>query len=180
MARVAIVFGLLLCGLSPAGMIATMTKDPIQFVPLMLGIPILFCGVVGLNPHRRRLSLWTAVIIGLIGVVTGVTEGIYMGVQRIDGDMVDPVGWKLALAMTWVCAIFVAVLLVGLMRMRRARKNLLKQWMVPPVIDNVASLDAAVDDLPDAPVHRLVTDDQMPMHPVGSSPHDSPAPTNPS
>lgn len=160
MARVAIVFGLLLCGLSPAGMIATMTKDPVQFIPLMLGIPILFCGVVGLNPHRRRLSIWTAVAIGLIGVVVGVIEGVFMGVQRIDGEMIDPVGWRLTLAMTWLCVLFVAISLVGLMRTRRIRKELLKQLKADASRTDPPSTTAD-DDLPDAPVHRLVTDEPM-------------------
>lgn len=165
MARVAIVFGLLLCGLSPAGMVATMTKNPVQFIPMMLGIPILFCGVVGLNPHRRRLSVWTAVIIGLIGVVVGVTEGVFMGVQRIDGEMIDPVGWRLTLAMTWLCVMFVAISLIGLMRTRRIRKELLKQLKAG------ASKSAADDDdLPEAPVHRLVTEEQLPMQPAGFDP----------
>ncbi len=167
MARIAIVFGLLLCGLSVAGMVATMIKDPVQFMPLLLGIPILFCGVVGLNPHRRRLSLWTAVIVGLIGVAMGVTEGIFMGVQRIDGEIVNPVGWRLTLVMTWLCVIFVVVTVIGMARARRGRKAELKR-MANESIRAATTNESGDDDLPDAPVHRLATDEAMPMQSVAS------------
>ena len=63
MARTAIVFGLLLCGLTLYGLFASMLKSPLQFVPLMFGIPVFLCGIVGLNPHRQRLASFIAAII---------------------------------------------------------------------------------------------------------------------
>ena len=57
MARVGIIFGLLLCGLTIAGLVGTTVKSTILFIPMMIGIPTLFCGVVALNPHRRKHAM---------------------------------------------------------------------------------------------------------------------------
>ena len=79
MDRVSIVFGLLLCGLSAVGMIASITKDPVQFIPIMIGIPVLFCGVVSLNPHRRRLAMRLAATVTATGGVLGIVMVAFRG-----------------------------------------------------------------------------------------------------
>ncbi len=119
MARVGIVFGLLLCGLSVIGMLATVNKDPTQFVPLMLGIPILFCGVVALNPHRRRLAMQSAAATGVLGIVVGFVQAVVIGVRWSDGEPVGDLGWKLITAMTWLCATFSVICVILLLRSRR-------------------------------------------------------------
>jgi hypothetical protein len=72
MARAGIVFGLILCGITIAGLVASSTKAPTQFYPMMLGIPILFLGVVALNPHRRRFAMMVASLIAILGGVLGI------------------------------------------------------------------------------------------------------------
>ena len=69
MARVGIVFGLLLCGLTVVGMVGTTVKSPMQFIPMMLGVPILFSGVVALNPHRRKHAMHAASAVAILGAV---------------------------------------------------------------------------------------------------------------
>ncbi|MEM8669628.1 MAG: hypothetical protein AAGG48_19025 [Planctomycetota bacterium] len=71
MARVGIVFGLILCGLTFAGLVGTELKMPTQFYPMMLGIPVLFCGVVALNPHRRKHAMHVTAGLALLGTVAG-------------------------------------------------------------------------------------------------------------
>ncbi|TWT93942.1 hypothetical protein [Stieleria varia] len=71
MARVGILFGVLLCALTAVALMTSMAKSPAQFVPMMLGIPIQFCGVVGLNPHRRRSAVSVAAGIAVLGVLLG-------------------------------------------------------------------------------------------------------------
>ena len=46
MARTGIIFGLILCGITFAGLVGIPVKTPTQFYAMMLGIPILICGVV--------------------------------------------------------------------------------------------------------------------------------------
>ncbi|TWU48321.1 hypothetical protein [Rubripirellula reticaptiva] len=123
MARVGIVFGLLLCGLSALGMSATVVKDPVQFLPLMLGIPILFGGVVALNPHRRRIAMQSATAIGLVGILIGSAQAANLGFQWSDGETVSDISWKLIATMTWLCATFVIICLIVLVREHRRRQT---------------------------------------------------------
>lgn len=71
MARFGIVSGLLLCIDTAMALFGSLNKAPVFFIPMMLGIPILFFGVVALNPHRRRQALSTAALIGALGSVIG-------------------------------------------------------------------------------------------------------------
>jgi hypothetical protein len=71
MARIGIVSGLLLCINTAMALFGSLNKAPILFIPMMLGIPILFFGVVALNPHRRRQALATAASVGGFGCVIG-------------------------------------------------------------------------------------------------------------
>lgn len=96
MARASIIFGLLLCGLSALAMVGTPLKMPALFIPMMFGIPVLFCGVVGLNPHRRRNSVAIAAAIMLFAVVAATARcgyGIALAEHFVDppvGDLVVP------------------------------------------------------------------------------------------
>ena len=67
MARFGIVSGLLLCFNTAYALFSSLNKEPLLFIPMMLGIPILFFGVVALNPHRRRQALATAALVGGAG-----------------------------------------------------------------------------------------------------------------
>ncbi len=112
MARSAIVFGLLLCGLSLFGMVAASAKSPFQFVPLMFGIPVLFCGVVGLNPHRRRLCRPIAAVIMALGVLVGLMEMMQQVWGWSENLPLRPVLFAMSVVMTLVCIVFVLVFIV--------------------------------------------------------------------
>lgn len=122
MDRFAIVFGLLLCGLTVLSLFASPAKSPTQFVPMMFGIPTLFCGVVSLNPHRRRHAMPTAAVIaGVGGLVTG-AEAAAAGVQLLSGHAVNPLALVIILLMAVVCFVFLATCLVAWFRSRRSRR----------------------------------------------------------
>ncbi|WP_222435760.1 hypothetical protein [Rubripirellula tenax] len=104
-------------------MAATVVKDPVQFVPLMLGIPILFCGVVALNPHRRKIAMNLAAVIGSVGTVIGLLQAIVWGVRWSDAGPVSEIGGKIIAAMTWLCATFVVICVIALVRDRRRRNS---------------------------------------------------------
>ena len=87
---------------------------------MMLGIPILFCGVVALNPHRRRLSIWVASTIAGTGAVLGALWSIYeLTVLSDGGTDSDRYSLRLMVVMTLVCITFVAICVVGFARLRR-------------------------------------------------------------
>jgi len=119
MARLGIVFGLLLCGLTIAGMSATTEKNYTQFVPMMFGIPMLFLGVVSLNPHRRRESVFFALILSLVAVSMGAGRLVVLGVQWVAGEYVNPISLRLVLVMTLLSLVFVVI--AHLWRRRRAQ-----------------------------------------------------------
>ena len=121
MARVAIIFGLLLCGLTLGALIAIPIKRPVQFVPMMIGIPVLFCGVVSLNPHRRKHAMYVSACLGLLGVLAGGCRAIYAcGTLRDDSDRIalNVIG-----TMTLFCTVFVVIWGFSFMQDRRRRET---------------------------------------------------------
>lgn len=120
MARAGIVFGLILCGITVAGLVATSEKTPTQFYPMMLGIPILFCGVVALNPHRRRSAMLSAVLIAATGAALGAAWSMYQWIALFDGGSeIDRYSLRLIAVMSLVCLMFSGFCLVGFAKMRR-------------------------------------------------------------
>ncbi|MGB7345298.1 MAG: hypothetical protein WBD20_13875 [Pirellulaceae bacterium] len=108
MARVGIVFGLLLCSLTVVALLCTSAKLPSQFVPMMAGIPILFCGVVGLNPHRRKVAMRSAAAIGLLGLFVGAGLAIYCEFSDDSELDVRKYVFNLGLTLAAICLIFLA------------------------------------------------------------------------
>ena len=121
MSRFAIVTGLLLCGLTFVGLVWSMQKMPTQFYPMMLGIPILFCGVVGLNPHRRRYSMYVAAALALIGTLAGGSGTIMAAFRMFRGVEVNRIAFDIVLMMTTVCLIFAFSSLASLILEHRRR-----------------------------------------------------------
>ncbi len=118
MARIGIVFGLVLFGLSIAALSATTQKSYTQFIPMMFGIPLLFCSVVALNPHRRRNAVFAALILALVGLVIGIGRTILLTVSWVTGGHVNPLSFELVASMSVVCCVFVVIA----ERWRRRRK----------------------------------------------------------
>lgn len=107
MARVGIIFGLLLCGLTVVGLVSSLSKIPVQFIPMMLGIPILFCGVVALNPHRRKYAMRVSVILAALGTVAGGGRASYAAFRWFSGESINVFALKMVLAMSAVCIAFI-------------------------------------------------------------------------
>lgn len=104
MARFGILVGVLLCANTAMGLFTSMDKSTCQFFPMMIGIPILFLAVVGLNPHRRRASTMLAAAITLFALLVGgvllARTGLSFGDdQPRDGQIVRVIGamWGLSL-----------------------------------------------------------------------------------
>ncbi|MEO1527023.1 MAG: hypothetical protein AAFX06_16410 [Planctomycetota bacterium] len=74
MARIGIVAGLALCVVTAMALVGTLDKTPLLLMPMMIGIPILFFGVVALNPHRRRHAIGISAVIGTLGLLIGCGE----------------------------------------------------------------------------------------------------------
>ena len=123
MAHFGIVFGLLLCSLTVAGLFVSPIKSPTQFVPLMLGIPLLFSGVVALNPHRRKLAMHAAAGLALVGALLAGGRAVVSTVQWAGGDHVNELAFSMVWLMTLLCVLFVGLCIGSFVRARRRREK---------------------------------------------------------
>lgn len=159
MARIGIVFGLLLCGLTLVGMSVTTQKSYTQFVPMMFGIPMLFLGVVSLNPHRRSEAVLFALGLSLVAMMLGGGRLLVLALHASSGRFVNPVSLRLVLVMTTLSFVFVVI--AWLWRRRRAPSldpastdpattDFLAnpQPASPPALDSPDSAPAAFSDNP--------------------------------
>lgn len=109
MARIGIVFGLVLFGLTIAALSITTQKSYTQFVPMMFGIPLLFFGVVALNPHRRRKAIFAALVLASAGLLFGLLRIIVLGLACLAGDGVNLLSLALVTSMSVVCLVFMLI-----------------------------------------------------------------------
>ncbi len=119
MARVGIVFGLLLCGLTYAAMVWDPEKIPAQFIPMMFGIPLLFCGVVALNPHRRKISMQVEASVAGLGGGVGSIWCVTRCLRLATGKPVNMHGLTVIAVMSLLCLVFVVVWARLFFQMRR-------------------------------------------------------------
>ena len=122
MARFGIVSGLLLCFDTAIALFGSLNKPPLLFVPMMLGIPILFFGVVALNPHRRRQSLLSAAILGCVGCLIGFGQLVhFFSLWRADG-IVNLHYTRIVSMMIAICIAFSLGYLWSVVWTKRSRK----------------------------------------------------------
>lgn len=120
MARLGIVFGLLLCALTVAGLVISPLKSPSQFIPMMFGIPVLFCGVVALNPHRRKHSMQVALGLAAVGTLIAGGRAIATAIRWADGGETNSLAFLMVASMSVICLVF---LLAGTVMYVRARRQ---------------------------------------------------------
>jgi hypothetical protein len=94
MAKVTLVFALLLAALGVAGYYYTGAIHPTALIPLWFGVALGVCGFLAISPSekRRKIFMHIAVSIGVIGFFGGVITAIQgygsARSQGIDPDMV--------------------------------------------------------------------------------------------
>ena len=123
MARVGIIFGLLLCGLTFVGMVETSVKSPILFIPMMIGIPTLFCGVVALNPHRRKQAMRAAAALALLGLTVGTIRSSVWTMRWIRDEQVLRYAFSLNVALMVISGTFFLIFIASFLQDRRRRQT---------------------------------------------------------
>ncbi len=121
MARIGIIFGLLLCGLTYVGLVLTTAKSPIQFIPMMIGIPTLFCGVVALNPHRRKYAIRAAAILALLGASLGGFRSLVWLTRWMRNEAIDHFAVGMNVALLLICGTFLLICIGSFVQDRRRR-----------------------------------------------------------
>jgi hypothetical protein len=126
-AKLTIVFGVLLMVLGVAFFVATGSAHPTALIPLWFGLLLGLCGVLANTPDARRRMLWMhiAVTIGLIGFVfPGARAG--MAIARwIGGALTATAAARNAvheeLAMALLCLVFTVLCVRSFIAARRGR-----------------------------------------------------------
>jgi Na+/melibiose symporter-like transporter len=94
-------------------------KIPAQFIPMMFGIPLLFCGVVALNPHRRKASMQVAASVAVLGGGAGVLWCVTRCLGLATGLQVNRHGLAVIAIMSLLCAVFVVLWVRSFFQMQR-------------------------------------------------------------
>ncbi|HEX4156782.1 MAG TPA: hypothetical protein VHY48_14340 [Acidobacteriaceae bacterium] len=125
MAKLAIVFGVLLIVLGVAGFVMTGSVHPTALIPAWFGLGLVICGGLASTEDARRRMLWMhiAVTIGLIGFVfpgaMAIREGIVA--HGVPAAHTAAVAFKHQVVMSILCLIFVALCVRSFIAARRAR-----------------------------------------------------------
>ena len=130
MARIGIIFGLFLCGLTCAGLLGTTLKSPIQFIPMMLGIPSLFCGVVALNPHRRKNAMFGVAALAMAGIGIGGTRSVMLLLPGMHNEPVASYVLALNLGLFVISSVFLAIY-AGFQWQDRRKRDMQRRDSIP-------------------------------------------------
>ena len=126
MARVAIIFGILLIGLGLVGYFAPDAlgendpgkTSPTALIPAGIGAVLLVCGlVVSAAPHLRKHVMHLAAAVGLVGAVGG-----FMPLMR-GGMALEKSSVRSGILMILLCAVFVILCARSFVLARIARRE---------------------------------------------------------
>jgi hypothetical protein len=152
MARIAIIFGILLCCLTLAALLseggpATVPSNanapeananapeanasaaeiakpsPTRFIPLAAGVPLFICGIIALNPLWRKHAMHIAAMIGLLGTLACAGRGIPSAIKWAGGEAPkNALAFWMVVAMGLLCALFLFLCIRSFIQARRQRQ----------------------------------------------------------
>jgi len=125
MAKITILFALLLIALGLAGYFGTGSIHPTALIPTWFGVALGVCGFLAISPSesRRKLFMHINVTIGLLGFLGGAAAAVqgYMKASS-QGLEANPIALASKLAMAGLMLIYVALCVRSFIAARRARK----------------------------------------------------------
>src|SRR5690348_4350051 len=104
-AKISIIFGILLCVLGVGAFVGTGSHAPTALIPAYFGAPILLCGFIATKPSLRMHAMHGAVLVALIGTVGAavrIIQGLVNGIKL-------PIAFACTVIMLLLCAVFVAL-----------------------------------------------------------------------
>lgn len=121
MAKIAIVFGILITLISPVSMIAAGHYTPTALIPGAFGVVLILLGAVALKPNLRMHAMHGAALVGLLGVL----GGLGMSIPKLlkSEPLARPIATYSQLALGILAAIFVGLTVKSFMDARRARRE---------------------------------------------------------
>ena len=123
MARLTIVFGVLLILLGVAGFVLTGSAHPTALIPSGFGLILALAGGMAATEDAKKRMLWMhiAVTVGLLGFL-GTIVGVVHAVEMARGMAVArPEAAEAQAAMCGLCFIFVAICVRSFIAARRTR-----------------------------------------------------------
>ena len=124
MAKVTIVFAVLLIALGLIGFFGTGSAHPTALIPTWFGLALGVFGIFAISPSesRRRLFMHINVTIGLVGLIgAGVEAGRGYSSATAKGLAPDPIALAAKLAMAGLLLIYVILCVRSFIQARRAR-----------------------------------------------------------
>ncbi|HKI37965.1 MAG TPA: hypothetical protein VKA46_39285 [Gemmataceae bacterium] len=119
MARISIVFGLLLIALGVGAFVGTGSEHYTALIPAGLGLVLSLLGALALNERRRKHAMHLAAMVGLAGVGGG---GYMLLRPFIKGTEIQrPIAYACTAVMSLLCLVFVALCVNSFLQARRRR-----------------------------------------------------------
>lgn len=119
MARITIVFGVLLIGLGLYGYFPDQ-ESVTALIPSFVGGVLVICGVIALQDSARKHAMHAAVGVGLLGFLAAAGRAIPVA---LSGEIKNPKAFGVITAMAVLCGIFVALCVKSFIDARKARQK---------------------------------------------------------
>jgi hypothetical protein len=126
MAKVTLVFAVLLVALGLAGYFGTGSAHPTALIPAWFGLAMGVFGFLAISPNegRRKLFMHVNVTIGLLGLIGAVVEALRgYGAARAAGLEPDHIALASKLTMAGLLLIYVNLCIRSFIEARRARQE---------------------------------------------------------
>jgi hypothetical protein len=125
-AKVTLVFALLLVALGVAGYYYTGAIHPTALIPMWFGIALGICGFLAISPSERRRKIFMHInaaigVIGFIGALVTAIQGY--GSARTQGIAVDYIALWDKLIMAAILLVYVNLCVQSFFKARRARQE---------------------------------------------------------
>lgn len=122
MPLVTIVVGALLSTIGLLGYLSSDSRSLTALIPLAFGSLLELCGVLALNPARKKDAMHGASVLALLGVL-GSARGLPGFVTLISGgDVALPIASVVQGAMFLICLVFLGLCVKSFRAARRARE----------------------------------------------------------
>jgi uncharacterized membrane protein len=126
MAKVTLVFAVLLVALGLAGYLGTGSAHPTALIPMWFGLALGICGFLAISPNegRRKLFMHINVTIGLLGLIGAAVEALRgYASARAAGLPPDHIALASKLIMAGLLLIYVNMCVRSFIATRRARQG---------------------------------------------------------
>jgi peptidoglycan/LPS O-acetylase OafA/YrhL len=126
MAKVTIVFGVLLIALGLAGYFGTGGAHPTALIPVGFGLALALGGILAISPNegRRKLFMHINVAVGTLGLIGALAAALQgYAKARAEGFDPDPIALAAKLTVAGLLLIYVNLCVRSFIQARRSRQE---------------------------------------------------------